>query len=183
VVWCAHHELVQLAAVVPGRGEAGVLGDDALRLRELRVDARELVHGRRDAEARHVRRQQLLVQRVRQYLRLGARRVRLRADANRRDRVLACPHVPLHGCRGGGGRGRRRRVRRSLQVQEIPVPVPHPGRRRASASSSRCSGRSVVRAEVRHGHLVREVPVERHGIQSTGLPKSTDRSCAVGLSR
>jgi hypothetical protein len=36
------HELVELAAVVPGRGsgEAGVLGDDALRLRELRIDAR-----------------------------------------------------------------------------------------------------------------------------------------------
>lgn len=67
------HELVELAGVVSG-GEAaggGVLGDDALRLRELRVDAGELVHGRRDAEARHVRRQQLLVQRVRQHLRLA----------------------------------------------------------------------------------------------------------------
>lgn len=37
---CPHHELVELAAVVPGSGgEAGVLGDDTLRLRELRVDA------------------------------------------------------------------------------------------------------------------------------------------------
>lgn len=48
--------------------EDGILSDDLLRLRQLGVDSGKLVHRRSYAEARHVRRQKLLVQRVVQYI-------------------------------------------------------------------------------------------------------------------
>lgn len=51
--------------------EDGVLGHRLVRLRQLGVDLGQLVHRRRDAEARHVRRQQLLVEGVAQDVRLA----------------------------------------------------------------------------------------------------------------
>uniref|UniRef100_J3N205 Uncharacterized protein n=1 Tax=Oryza brachyantha TaxID=4533 RepID=J3N205_ORYBR len=88
-VSCAHHKLLELAAIFPSGGEARVLGDDALRLLELHVGMGELVDLGGDAQARHMRRQQLLVQWVPQYLRLAPRPVRLLGAAHRGRLVLA----------------------------------------------------------------------------------------------
>uniref|UniRef100_A0A2P2K117 Homeobox protein knotted-1-like 3 isoform X2 n=1 Tax=Rhizophora mucronata TaxID=61149 RepID=A0A2P2K117_RHIMU len=66
------HELVKFFVVrhltIP---KHGVLSHHILRLRQLRVDPRQLVHRRGYPQARHVRRQQLLVQRMPQYIRLA----------------------------------------------------------------------------------------------------------------
>lgn len=68
-----YHEVVEVLVVegLVGVSEKGVLGDHLVRLGELGVDLGQLVDGRGDAEARHVRRQQLLVQRVAQDVRLA----------------------------------------------------------------------------------------------------------------
>ena len=54
--------------IIGAMGGGGVFVEDLLRLRELCVDPRQLIHRRRDAQTCHVRRRELLVQQVRQYL-------------------------------------------------------------------------------------------------------------------
>lgn len=72
IIDCIYHELIEFFVIGDDVvvSERCVFRDHILRLRQLRVDPRQLVHRRGDPEARHVRRQQLLVQRVLQNLRL-----------------------------------------------------------------------------------------------------------------
>lgn len=115
-----HHELIELLlvsdqhVVVVAGPEDGVLADDPLRPRQLLVDPRQLVDRRGDPEARHVCRQQLLVQRVGQDLRLV-------------PRVLPRPLLHLlHAC-GAGPLLLLRCWRRGAPLVVVVVVVVGPG--------------------------------------------------------
>ncbi|RWW81506.1 hypothetical protein BHE74_00010081 [Ensete ventricosum] len=170
-----------LAAVAEHR----VLGHDLLRLRKLRVDPRQLVHRRRDPQARHVRRKQLLVQGMRQYLRLvprvlprplpgcylpaGAASLRL-AELPTRVDPLAAPSTVRRDRRGHEGLARHGDLHvapAALQDRRPGEPVP---RRRSSSSSSPGSHRR--RRRVGSGLEVEEAAI---GVGMPLLPEN----CAV----
>lgn len=89
------HELIKVF-IIPNQSltHGGVLSHHMLRLSQLSVDPGQLVNRRGNPQASHVRRQQLLVQRVSQYLRLVLRilPITLRGSATP---AIALVHVLL----------------------------------------------------------------------------------------
>lgn len=127
IIDCIYHELIEFFVIGDDVvvSERCVFRDHILRLRQLRVDPRQLVHRRGDPEARHVRRQQLLVQRVLQNLRLPPSNLPIHGVATTVSAAALQIGVLHHGvpCAGVDDLARVAVERRPLRVGGTGVEV------------------------------------------------------------